>query len=65
MLNFPMSSNDPRTFEIRVKGRRLVTTDELAEARWILEAAAQAGEGAEIVDAVTGQVIERHPAKRG
>jgi citrate lyase beta subunit len=48
-----------------VKGRRLVTTDELAEARWILEAAAQAGEGAEIVDAETGQVIERHPAKRG
>jgi hypothetical protein len=64
MLNFPMSSSDPRTFEIRVAGRRLVTTPELAEARWILDAAAQAGEGAEIVDAETGQVIERHPAKR-
>jgi hypothetical protein len=55
-----MSDSDRRTFEIRVKGRRLLTTHELAGARWILAAAAQAGEGAELVDAITGQVIERH-----
>jgi hypothetical protein len=61
LLTFLMTNRDLRTFEIRVKGRRLVTTNELTEARWILKAAAQAGEGAELVDAVTGQVIERHP----
>jgi hypothetical protein len=51
----------PRTFEIRVKGRRLVRTTQLVEAQWAVRAAAQAGEGAEIVDGLTGQVIERHP----
>jgi hypothetical protein len=50
-----------RTFEIRVKDRRLVWTNQLAEARWAARAAARAGEGAEIVDSVTGQVIERLP----
>jgi hypothetical protein len=37
------------TFEIRVKGRRLVRTTELVEAQSAVRAAAQAGEGAEIV----------------
>ena len=53
-----------RTFEIRVKGRRLVRTNQLVEAQWAVRAAAQAGEGAEIVDGVTGEVIERHPPQR-
>jgi hypothetical protein len=43
---------------IRVNGRQLVRTSQLVEAQW---AAAQAGEGAEIVDGETGQVIEQHP----
>ena len=50
-----------RTFEIRVNGRRLVRTNQLVEAQWAVRAAAQAGEGAEIVDGLTGEVIERHP----
>ena len=50
-----------RTFEIRVNGRRLVRTNQLAEARWAARAAAQAGEGAEIVDAETGRLVERYP----
>jgi len=33
-----------------VQGRRLVSTDELIDAQWAVRAAAQAGEGAEIVD---------------
>lgn len=53
-----------RTFEIRVNGRRLVRTNQLVEAQWAVRAAAQAGEGAEIVDGVTGEVIERHPPQR-
>jgi hypothetical protein len=56
--------SDLRTFEIRVKGRRLVRTNQLVEAQWAVRAAAQAGEGAEIVDGVTGEVIERHPPQR-
>jgi hypothetical protein len=51
-------------FEIRVRGRRLVRTTELVEAQWAVRAAAEAGEGAEIVDGLTGQVIERHPPQR-
>jgi hypothetical protein len=54
----------PRTFEIRVKGRRLVRTTELVEAQWAVRAAAEAGEGADIVDGLTGQIIERHPPQR-
>jgi hypothetical protein len=53
------------TFEIRVKGRRLVRTTDLVEAQWAVRAAAKAGEGAEIVDGLTGQVIERHPPQGG
>jgi hypothetical protein len=53
-----------RTFEIGVNGRRLVRTNQLVEAQWAVRAAAQAGEGAEIVDGVTGEVIERHPPQR-
>ena len=53
-----------RTFEIRVRDRRLVRTNQLVEAQWAARAAAQAGEGAEIVDGVTGEVIERHPPQR-
>ena len=60
-----MGSFSPlRTFEIRVKGRRLVRTNQLVEAQWAVRAAAQAGEGAEIVDGVTDEVIERHPPQR-
>ena len=51
-------------FEIRVKGRRLVRTSELIEAQSAARAAAKAGEGAEIVDALSGQVIESHPPHR-
>jgi len=57
-------SSADRTFEIRVKGRRLVRTTELSEAQWAVRAAAKAGEGAEIVDGLTGQVIERLPPQR-
>ena len=57
-------SSAPRIFEIRVKGRRLVRTNQLVEAQWAVRAAAQAGEGAEIVDGVTGEVIERRPPQR-
>jgi hypothetical protein len=46
---------------IRVNGRQLVRTSQLVEAQWAVRAAAQAGQGAEIVDDETGQVIERHP----
>jgi hypothetical protein len=53
-----------RTFIIRVKGRQLVRTTELIEARRSARAAAQAGEEAEIVDDATGEVIERHPPRR-
>lgn len=53
------------TFEIRVKGRRLVRTTDLVEAQWAVRAAAKAGEGAEIVDSLTGQVIESHPPQGG
>ena len=52
-------------YEIRVKGRRLVQTIQLADAQWAVRAAAEAGEGAKIVDADTGKVIERHPPRRG
>jgi hypothetical protein len=52
------------TFEIRVKGRRLVRTSELIEAQSAARAAAKAGEGAEIVEALLGQVIESHPPHR-
>jgi hypothetical protein len=44
--------------------RRGVRTTELVEAQWAVRAAAEAGEGAEIVDGPTGQVIERHPPQR-
>jgi hypothetical protein len=57
-------SSADRTFEIRVKGRRLVRTTELSDAQWAVRAAAEAGEGAEIVDGLTGQVIERLPPQR-
>jgi hypothetical protein len=57
-------SNADHMFEIRVRGRRLVRTTELVEAQWAVRAAAEAGEGAEIVDGLTGQVIERHPPQR-
>jgi hypothetical protein len=50
-----------RTSVIRVNGRQLVRTSQLVEAQWAARAVAQAGEGAEIVDDETGQVIERHP----
>jgi hypothetical protein len=53
--------NGVRYLVIRVNGRQLVRTSQLAEAQWAARAAAQAGEGAEIVDGETGQVIERHP----
>jgi len=56
--------NTHRTFVIRVKGRRLVRTNQLVEAQWAARAAALAGEGAEIVDDVTGEVIEWHPPRR-
>jgi hypothetical protein len=55
-----MSSPQPTAvvYEVRVKGRRLIRTTELTDAQWAVRAAAKAGEGAEIVDAGTGQVIE-------
>jgi hypothetical protein len=57
-----MSPSPPTNavFEIRVQGRRLVSTHLLVEAQWAVRATAQAGKGAEIVDRETGQVIERH-----
>ena len=51
-------------FEIRVQGRRLVTTTLLEDAKWAARAAAQAGEGAKIVNRDTGEVIERHPPRQ-
>jgi hypothetical protein len=57
-----MQSPQP-TFEIRVAGRRLVSTTQLDEARWAARAAARAGEGAKIVDRETGEVIERYPPR--
>ena len=54
----------PRMFEIRVQGRRVVRTTELVEAQWAVRAAAEAGEGADITDGLTGQIIERHPPQR-
>jgi hypothetical protein len=51
-------------YEIRVKGRGLVRTTQLTDAQWAVRAAAEAGEGAKIVDVATGQVIERHPPRR-
>ena len=42
----------------------LVSTNELVDAQRAVRAAAQAGEGAEIVDRETGQVIERHAPRR-
>jgi hypothetical protein len=57
-----MQSPQP-TFEIRVAGRRLVSTNQLDEARWAARAAARAGEGAKIVDRETGEVIERYPPR--
>ena len=60
-----MSPSEPTNvvYEICVKGRRLVRTNQLADARWAARAAAEAGDGAEIVDAATGQVIERLPPR--
>jgi hypothetical protein len=51
-------------FEVCVQGRRLISTNELVDAQWAARAAAQAGEGAEIVDRDTGQVVERHSPRR-
>jgi hypothetical protein len=48
-------------FEIRVQGRRLVSTKVLEEAKWAARAAAQAGEGAKIVNRDAGKVIKRYP----
>ena len=59
-----MQSTPQPTFEIRVQGRRLVTTKRLDEAQWAARAAAQAGEGAKIVNRDTGEVIERLPPRR-
>jgi hypothetical protein len=50
-------------FEIRVRGRRLVSTDRLDEAQLAAHAAARAGEGAKIVNQDTGEVIERLPSR--
>jgi hypothetical protein len=50
-------------FEVRVQGRRLVSTNQLGEAPLAARAAAKAGEGAEIVNRETGEVIERYPAR--
>jgi hypothetical protein len=48
-------------FEIRVQGRRLVSTKLLEEAKWLARAAAEAGDEAEVVNRETGVVIERFP----
>jgi hypothetical protein len=45
--------NGVRYLVIRVNGRQLVRTSQLVEAQWAARAAAQAGEGAEIVDGET------------
>jgi hypothetical protein len=50
-------------FEIRVQGRPPLRTNQLIEAQWASRAAAKAGLEAEIRDGVTGEVIERHPAR--
>jgi hypothetical protein len=59
----PMRPTPQLTFEIRVQGRRLITTKRLDEARWAALAAARAGEGAEIVNHDTGEVIARLPTR--
>jgi len=61
-----MRSPQPTTvvYEVRVKGRRLVRTTQLIDAQWAVRAAAEAGEGAKIVDAATGQIIEQLPPRR-
>ena len=66
LLPDAMSPLEPTNvvYEIRVQGRRLVRTTQLADAQWAVRAAAEAGEGAKIVNAATGQVIERHPPRR-
>lgn len=66
-MTHAMSPPEPTNvvYEIRLKGRRLVQTTQLADAQRAVRAAAEAGEGAKIVDADTGQVIERHPPRRG
>jgi hypothetical protein len=51
------------TFEVRVQGKPPVSSNQLIEAQWTARAAAEAGLDAEIIDGVTGQVIERHPAR--
>ena len=61
LTNDVWRDNGVRCLVIRVNGRQLVRTSQLVEAQWAARAAAQAGEGAEIVDGETGQVIERHP----
>ena len=55
--------NIRRIFAVRVKGQALVRTSQLVDAQWAVRAAAQAGEGAEIVDDTTGEVIEQHPPR--
>jgi hypothetical protein len=52
-------------FEICARGRHLLRTTDLVEAQWAVRAAAKAGEGAEIVDGLTGRVIERYPPQGG
>jgi hypothetical protein len=53
-----------RIFVIRVKEKAAVRITELIEALRLARAAVQAGEGAEIVDDATGEVIEQHPPGR-
>jgi hypothetical protein len=55
--------NTSRIFVVRVKGQALVRTNQLVDAQWAVRAAAQAGEGAEIVDDTTDEVIEQHPPR--
>jgi len=52
--------NIRRIFVVRVKGQALVRTNQLVDAQWAVRAAAQAGEGAEIVADVTGEAIDQH-----
>jgi hypothetical protein len=52
--------NDVRSLVIRVNGRQLERAS-LSRPNGLCGPAAQAGQGAEIVDDETGQVIERHP----